>query len=153
MKTNNHHLIILGFILLALSACDDKPVVPAELPQEIQSFVQQNFPGQTISFAQKDWEWFRNQYDITLADGTQVSFDTSNIWDKVESHMTPVPAALIPAPIATYLSTNFPAIAIVKIDKERYGYEVELANGLEMKFNHQGAIMEMDDWLTEKIKV
>ena len=145
MKTNNHLLIILGFILLALAACDDRPVVPTELPQEIQSFVQQNFPGQTISFAQKDWELFFNQYDITLADGTQVSFDTSNVWDKVESHVAPVPAALVPAPIATYVSANFPAVAIVKIDKERYGYEVELANDLELKFNKQGALMEMDD--------
>ena len=145
MKTNNHLLIILGFILLALSACDDKPVAPTELPQEIQSFVQQNFPGKTISFAQKDWEWFGYQYDITLADGTQVSFDTSNVWDKVESRVTPIPAALIPAPIATYVGTSFPAVAIVKIDKERYGYEVELANDLELKFNQQGALMEMDD--------
>ncbi len=145
MKTNYLLLFILGVILLTLSACDDRPVAPTELPQEIQSFVQQNFPGQTISFAQKDWEWFSDQYDITLADGTQVSFDTSNVWDKVESHMTPIPAALVPAPIATYLNTNFPAVAIVKIDKERYGYEVELANDLELKFNQQGALMEMDD--------
>ena len=145
MKTNYLLLFILGVILLTLSACDDRPVAPAELPQEIQSFVQQNFPGQTISFAQKDWEWFGYQYDITLADGTQVSFDTSNVWDKVESHLAPVPAALIPAPIATYVGTSFPAVAIVKIDKERYGYEVELANDLELKFNQQGALMEMDD--------
>jgi hypothetical protein len=34
---------------------------------------------------------------------------------------------------------------ITKIDKERNGYEVDLANGLELKFNNQGAIVEMDD--------
>ncbi len=141
------NLFVLAFFafLMMLSGCSDKPVLPTELPVPITTFIQQNFPGQTISFAQKDWEWFSDQYDITLADGTQVSFDTSNVWDKVESHMTPIPAALVPAPIATYLNTNFPAVAIVKIDKERYGYEVELANDLELKFNQQGALMEMDD--------
>ena len=145
MKKTNCLLFFMGLLLLTLSSCNNKPVAPTELPQEIQSFVQQNFPGQAISFAQKDWEWFSAQYDITLADGTQVSFDTSNVWDKVESHVTPVPTALVPAPIATYVSTNFPAVAIVKIEKENYGYDVELANDLELKFNQQGALMEMDD--------
>lgn len=34
---------------------------------------------------------------------------------------------------------------IQKIDKDSFGYEVELANGLELKFNQAGALMEMDD--------
>jgi hypothetical protein len=135
------------FIPLALlvTACSDKPVPPTELPQEIQAFVKQHFPTQTISYADKDWEWFSYKYDVTLADGTQISFDTDNVWDKVESKMAAVPTALVPAPIATYINTNFPAIAITKIDKERHGYDVDLANDLELKFNEQGALMEMDD--------
>ena len=57
----------------------------------------------------------------------------------------PVPTALIPQPIVAHIQANFPDAMIVKIDKERYGYEVELANGLEMKFNKQGVLTEMDD--------
>jgi len=52
---------------------------------------------------------------------------------------------LVPAPILAHLQTNFPGAMILKIDKERYGYEIELTNGLEMKFNNQGALMEVDD--------
>ena len=34
---------------------------------------------------------------------------------------------------------------ITKIDKERYGYDIELSNDLELKFNRQGALIGMDD--------
>lgn len=133
-------------LVLLMSACSDKSVTADELPEPVKAFIQQNFPGQTISFAQKDLEGLGYQYDVVLADGTQIDFDNDNVWDKIQGTMTnPVPTALIPAPIVTHLQTNFPDAMILKIDKERYGFEVELANGLELKFNNQGALMEVDD--------
>jgi hypothetical protein len=36
-------------------------------------------------------------------------------------------------------------LRVSKIDKERYGYDIELSNDLELKFNHQGAIIGYDD--------
>ena len=106
----------------------------------------QNFPGQTISFAKKDLEGFGYQCDVVLADGTQIDFDTDDVWDKVACTLAnPVPTALIPAPIVAHIQANFPDAMITKIDKEHYGYEVELANGLELKFNKQGVLTEMDD--------
>lgn len=132
-------------MMLATSSCSDTPVLPTELPASVQAFVTQHFPSQTITYADKDWEWFGYKYDVVLADGTQISFDTDDQWDKVSSMVNPVPAALVPAPIATHVNANFPSVAIIKIDKERYGYDIELANQLELKYNHQGALMEMDD--------
>ena len=133
-------------LVLLMTGCTDKPVVPAQLPQQITAFIQQNFPGQSISFAAKDLEITGWKYDVVLADGTQIDFDTDKMWDKIQCTMSnPVPTALIPALIATHLRTNFPDAMILKIDKDRNGYEVELANGLELKFNQQGALMEVDD--------
>ena len=87
-----------------------------------------------------------SKYDVVLADGTHVDFDTDNVWEKIECTMaSPVPTALIPAPIVTHIQTNFPDAMILKIDKDHDGYEVELANGLELKFNKQGVLTEMDD--------
>ena len=98
-----------------------------------------------VAFAMKDWGLFGSEYDLTLNDGTTISFDSNKTWDKVNSPVAPVPASLVPAPITTYLNTNFAGVALMKIEKERYGYEVKLANGLEMKFNQQGALREIDD--------
>ena len=138
------NFIIFGLLLL-VTGCGEKNVPPTQLPQEIQTFVKQYFPTQAITYAEKELEWFTYKYDVILADGTQINFDTDNVWDKIDAKMATVPAALIPTPIATYVNTQFPAVAITKIDKERYGYDVDLANDLELKFNEQGALMEMDD--------
>ena len=133
-------------LVLLMTGCSDKPVMPTELPAPVMSFIQQTYPGQTITFAQKDLELTGRKYEVFLADGSHVEFDTDDTWDKVESPMTqPVPAQLIPAPIATHLQANFPGAFVTKIDKERNGYEIELATGVELKYNKQGALMEMDD--------
>lgn len=137
-------LLLISF-LISFMSCSDKPVLPAELPTPIRTFVKQNFPTQTIMYAEQDLDWFWYKYDVTLADGTQISFDTDNVWDKVDCHLLPVPAQLVPQIIANFVSQNYPSVPIVKIDKESYGYEVKLANQLEMKFTEQGALMGMDD--------
>lgn len=144
MKSLKNVLIVLTFVL-SLASCSDKQVLPAQLPVEIQTFVKQNFPEQVISYAVKDWELFGSKYELTLNDGTMIDFDSDNVWDKISCQMKPVPAALVPPMIAAYANNSFPGIQIVKIDKERYGYDVELANNLELKFNKQGALMEVDD--------
>lgn len=133
-------------LVLLMTACSDKPVTAEQLPEPVKAFIQQHFPEQTISFAKKDIEGFGSQYAVVLADGTQIDFDTDNVWEKIECTMAnPVPTALIPQPIVAHIQANFPDAMILKIDKEHYGYEVELANGLELKFNKQGVLTGMDD--------
>lgn len=133
-------------LFLLMTACSDKPVAPEQLPVNVKTFVQQSFPGMNITYAEKDLELTGYKYDVVLADGTRIEFDTDDVWDKIECPLTnPVPVALVPAPVAAHIQANFPGAMIVKIDKESYGYEVELANGLELKFNKQGVLTEMDD--------
>ena len=67
-------------------------------------------------------------------------------WTKVDCQgMTAVPAAIVPAAMQQYVNANFPGCVITKIDKERYGYEIELSNDVDLKFNNQGQIIGFDD--------
>lgn len=141
-------IIALGIfaLVLLMTGCSDKPVAPQQLPVTVQTFIQQAFPGRAITYAEKDLELTGYKYDVVLADGTRVEFDTDDEWNKIECPLTqPVPTALIPPPIVAHIQANFPDALIVKIDKESHGYDVDLANGLELKYNKQGALMEMDD--------
>ena len=145
MKNKITFASLIALMAIMFCSCSDVNVAPGEVPGQIQIFVQQNFPGQNITFAQKDWSFFAYEYDVTLADGTHIEFNRNNEWTKIESVASGVPVALLPAPIATYLNTNNPGVAIKKIDIDNGEIEVELANDLELKFNEQGALMEMDD--------
>ena len=137
--------VIFALVLL-MTACSDKPVVPEQLPVQVKTFIQQTYPGEAITFVQKDLELTGWKYEIFLVDGTHIEFDTYDMWDKIESPVArPVPQQLIPAPIASHIQANFPGTVVTKIDKERNGYEIELANGMELKYNKQGVLREMDD--------
>ena len=122
----------------------DRIIPKEQLPAAAQTFIQKTFPGQTISYAKVDSDG-RKTYEVRLSNGTEVEFDKNGTWDKVDCNYSAVPANLVPANIATYVKSNFPGATIVKIDKERYGYDIELSNDLELKFNKSGQMLRVDD--------
>lgn len=56
-----------------------------------------------------------------------------------------VPDAYVPAGVRAYVSKNHSGQRIVSIDRERSGYDVELSNGIEMKFDKVGNFLRYDD--------
>ena len=58
---------------------------------------------------------------------------------------TCVPAELVPEQITTYVNSNFPNTTIKKLEKKYMGWEIELTNGLEVKFNKNFKVTEIDD--------
>ena len=144
---------IIAFVAIAaclffgtvLRADRDRMIAPGQLPAAAQTFVKQYFPDQTISYATKDVDHMKTTYEVRLDDGTEIDFTSKGEWDKVDTKFKPVPAGLIPEAIASYVQANFPNVPIVKIDKERSGYDVELSNELELKFNNKGQLMYIDD--------
>lgn len=133
---------LLSVLVTNIAKADDTPIPVEQLPVAAKTFVQTNFEGKKILYAEKDW----NSYECRLDDGTKIEFNKKGNWKKVDCHMmNAVPAAIIPAAIQQYVQANFPNTIITKIDKERYGYEIELSNDLDLKFNYQGALIGMDD--------
>ena len=121
------------------------PAANVQLPEPISAFLQQYFPNATVAYVETDPQYGGMEYDVTLTDGTEIDFDRTNQWDKVDCHMNPGPAALVPPAIANYVKTNFQGAVISKLDKERQGYDVELNNGMELRFGPDGQFMGYDD--------
>ncbi|MBR3390912.1 MAG: PepSY-like domain-containing protein [Prevotella sp.] len=141
MKTKRLFLVTLLCLLMSVSSYADGRMIPVEkLPDAAKTFVAANFPGKKMIYAERDG----GRYEVRLDDGTEIEFYRNGEWDKVDCYMLPVPAALIPETIKQYVKANFPDAVINKIDKERYGYEIELSNNLELKFNKQGMLMQID---------
>lgn len=132
---------LLCMLVSNVALADDTPIPVEQLPVAAKTFVQTNFQGKKILYAEKDW----NSYECRLDDGTKIEFNRKGNWKKVDCHMTAVPAAIVPQAIQQYVATNFAGCIITKIDKERYGYDIELSNDIDLKFNYQGVLIGMDD--------
>ena len=146
MKTNKLFMVVFAAIVMqsAVSYADDNMIPVEQLPASAQTFVRENFPNSTVIYVEKDG-YIISTYEAHLSDGTTVEFDRNGIWDTVDAHQASVPAHLIPTGIANYVRRHFPGAQIVKIDKKRYGHEIELSNDLDLKFSLAGALIVLDD--------
>lgn len=91
-------------------------------------------------------------YDVTLNDYTQISFEGGLMgkleWDEVDcKHAnTSVPSTLVPSEIANYVNRSNGGQPIVKLAKKDYGgWEIELANGMEIEFDKKFNVIDFDD--------
>ncbi len=111
----------------------------------ITQFVTQHFPNATVQMVMPD----DDDIDVVLNDYTKIEFRRNNEWKKVDCEhsttFTAVPATLVPEQITAYVTTNFPNTIIKKLEKNFRSWEIELNNGLELKFNSNFKILEIDD--------
>lgn len=133
-------------MLSVVSFADDTPIPVEKLPAAVKAAIQKQFPGQKMLFAEEDSGFFeKTKYEIRLDDGTRIECYKDGEWDNVENKSKGLPASIVPKGIADYVKANYATALIVKIDKEKYGFEVELSNDLELKFNPQFQLIGMDD--------
>ncbi|MBS5529141.1 MAG: PepSY-like domain-containing protein [Prevotella sp.] len=55
------------------------------------------------------------------------------------------PSGLVPSEIVNYVQQNQKNVTIVSIEKNSKGYDVELSNGVDIKFNSAGRFIRYDD--------
>lgn len=132
---------LMCLLTSATSFADDTPIPVDQLPVTAKTFVQTSFKNKKIIYAEKD----RNSFECRLDDGTKIEFYKKGMWKKVDCKKGSVPAEIVPSAIQQYVKGNFPDCFITKIDKERYGYEIELSNDIDLKFNQKGVLIGMDD--------
>ena len=84
-------------------------------------------------------------YEVIFNNGDNLEFDKNGTWTSLECKQSTVPDAVVPAQILDYVKKNYQGVVIRQISKEDRGaYEVELSNGLELKFNKSFQLVEID---------
>jgi len=135
-------MMLLGLLVANVAMADDTPIPASQLPAAAKTFVKKHFNGKKITSAEKD----ATSYECRLDDGTEIEFNRRGVWDKVDcKSRQAVPATIVPKSIQQYVKSNYADCTIKKIDKERYGYEIELSNDVELKFNKKGAFISVGD--------
>ena len=134
-------LIIAFTTLLAaamLVSCEHNYSVKGykNLPPEAKSTIENHFPGIDVIRVETDHDDGKITYDVTLSNGIEIEFDSDGRWTDIDGNRaTSLPDGLIPAQILEYVNQNFAGAKITGIDRRYRGYEVELDNGVELKFD------------------
>lgn len=136
-------------VLMGVTACSivekREIITVAGLPVAAQQVLQENFPGQDASYVIKETEWLvKVNYDVRLESGAELDFDADGQWEKVDCKLLPVPEGILPVEIRTQVAQAFPGAFVTEIDKDFWGYDVELDNHLDIKFNRKFD-MSLDD--------
>ena len=134
-------LVLAICLPLQLKADNDRVITFDRLPATAQAMLKQNFADKTPLAITAD----RDDYKVMYQSGEKVEFDKKGNWRDIECKTSQVPAALIPAQITANVNATFPGAAITEIDQDRRGYSVKLSNGLELEYNRNFQIVELDD--------
>ena len=139
-------LVCVFSFSMASSACtSDKPVQVNQLPAAAQSFIKKHFPNAQVSLAKVDNDFLDKSYDVIFTNGDKLEFDKGGNWKEIKcSSNSQVPSAIIPSGIQSQLSQNYSGMSVLKIEQDKKGYEVKLSNGLELKFDKQFNLVDVD---------
>lgn len=131
---------------IAAQARDEIIHDPKALPTAAYTTIRNNFKSD-ISFIKIDRDFGRiSEYEVVLTDGCEIKFDRSGNWKEVECNRNmSVPSNFVLQPIVMFVNQYHKGNKIVGIDKERGGYDVQLSNGVEIKFNKEGKFKKYDD--------
>ena len=116
-----------------------------QLPSNGQKFINKHFGAKSVSTIILDDDIWDKDYEVILHDGTKIDLDGKGNWKEVDSKRNTLPTTIIPNSIANYVRKSFPNTAVKQIEKKRFGYEIELTNGLDIEFNSKGQFKRISD--------
>ena len=111
-----------------------------------QTFLKTHFADLTLAYAVEDPKFVGSEYEVTYTDRTEVEFRPNGEWSSVERRYAAVPASIVPAQISAYVAkSNFSNLYIKKVERDAYTWEIELSNGIEIKFDREFHVIDIDD--------
>lgn len=126
-------------------ADNDKPITVNQLPAPAQQLIKSNFGAKKVALAKMETGLLDKSYDVIFTTGEKVEFDRKGNWTEIDCKMSSVPAGLVPAKIAQYVKSTYPGTKILQIEKDDSQYEVKLSNRLEVTFNRNFQVVDIDD--------
>lgn len=140
LRRRTFGLAVLISCALGMQSCTDDEVIPeTALPQEAKAFLQNYFPTAAILRVEKEG----TNFSVDLTAGLEVDFDKTGSWIAVDAAAgLTIPTGFIKPAIVDYVSKNYVQNAINGIEKEAYGFDVELVKGdIDLIFDKEGVFV------------
>lgn len=137
--------MVLFFASTAVVVADERPIKIGQMPKAAISFLNKNFAGIEVLYANVERDILDTDYEVGLSDGTKIDFNGSGEWTDVSNKKSGVSNMLLPHKVAAYIEQNYANVQIIKIERSSRKYEVKLTNGLELLFTPDGELIGFDD--------
>lgn len=139
-------LLCVATVHVTAKAGNDRSIKFDQLPVQSQQMIKKYFPNQSVALVKMERELSGKSYEVIFTNGNKAEFDKKGIWKEINCKYTELPSEVIPQQIAGYIRTNYPDSKITKIEKKsRNRYEIELLNGLELEFDANFNVIDIDD--------
>lgn len=138
-------ILALVFGVVFAKADNDRVITKDKLPVSAQNFITEFFPKNKISYVKEERDFIEKNYEIVFTDGAKVEFLKNGKWKEVDCRYSEVPAGIVPVAIRNYVTEHYPGEKILQIDRDRNDYEIRLSNRLELTFDKNYNIIDIDD--------
>lgn len=154
MKLNFLNTMAVFAIVFAFTACNndddqnqnENTINYNELSDDCKTVIETHFPDATVILIEKKNvpDSDGTVYEVKLNNGMEIDFSADCAWTDIDGNNQRIPDALIPEAILSYVQTNYPSSVFIKgIDKEAFGYEVELSNNIDLIFDPNGEFVRI----------
>ena len=140
-------IIILATLALSLAACADRHqlISYSELPMQAQVFVQTHFNSADVMHVERERDGAQVEYNVYLKNNIEIEFNHLGALKSIDCNRSAIPDSILPELIRHYVAYYFPENIIVEYIVGPRRMTVELNNGLELYFDHEGTYLGMDD--------
>jgi hypothetical protein len=135
--------LTISLMCCAYCFAQEAPVQQSQLPREAKTFLKEHFKSK-FHHAVKDVDGRVITYEVVLNDNTEIEFDESGRWIEVDGKNKPIPTSFIQKQTLDYVKINNPKESVVKIERSVSGYELELSNGVDLKFDAMGTFVKVN---------
>ena len=137
---------LMVVVLCVCTACADDFTTTdvTSLPAKAQQYLK-HFDSPVACIEVDNDGVFGKTYDVKLRDGSEIDFDKKGDWKSIDTNLKPVPATFVHKSIAGYVKKNYPDTFVSKIERDSRGYDVELSNHMDLKFDTNGNFVRFDD--------
>ena len=135
---------LLALMLAVPVAAEDVEIQFDQLPEKAQKVVQKAFPDTKIKKVEMERRASLIQYEVKLAGGIKMQFNTDGKFTECECTKSAVPDMLVPQKIRSYLGDEFPDRKVMRIEHEGKLFDIMLDNGYELTFNSSYRLVDID---------
>lgn len=142
-------LFLVLFIMMqfAFGGCEedsDSESFLYNIPSEIQAYVDQHFPDQSVIQARLDLEGTESNYELLLDNFIKLEFNVEKAVVEIDSNVK-LPDSVIPANILAYITSNYKDYYITCWELKSGHQQIELNNQVELDFDLEGQFLRLDN--------